>query len=269
MNIWLILWGLVAAGLIGFSIWTFLIVQRQKYAWKVYAERRKFSYDSGALVETPVISGVVDGYTVSCFASEHSRQDARLSRKLTAIEVKLNSIMPFDGGVANGGMVEILKILELKHNFVPDFADWNKEYIAQGTNKAMMKAYMNDKRLKALCDLFQEKHSWVIFVFKEDACLLRIDTPDPLVHPKTMDALIKKMVDCAQSLELEKGEVSILEKAEFEVEASKIELEVDDKVLDEASSLTLEEDAQDEEDKASSEKPEKDDGKKSSKKKKS
>lgn len=242
MNVWLILWFVLAAALIIFSVWTFLIVMRQNRGWRVYAEKRKLRYDARALMETPNVQGVIGEHSISCFASEHSGEDARTIRKLTAIEVKLNSIMPVTGGVASGGMVPVMNSLGLKQEYLPDHKDWDKSYVAAADNRGVLQAYMTDERVKALCGLMQIKNSWVIFVFKDEAMLLRIDVADPLCQAKELDGMVKKMLAAAEVLELEKGESKRLEKAEVEVAAQNFELEVDDEVLDAPSGLALEDD---------------------------
>ena len=219
-----------------------MILMRQKRGWRAYAEKRKLRYESKAFMLSPSVEGLLGEYSISCFSSEHSAQDARTMRKLTAIEVKLNSIMPVTGCIASGGMVPIMGVLNLKQEYVPEHKDWETSYVAAADNRGVMQADMTDARIEALCSLMQIKNSRIIFVFKDDAMLLRIDVANPLASAKELDEMVKKMLAVAEILELEKGEERRLEKAEIAGEAASIELEVDDDALDAANALSLEED---------------------------
>lgn len=243
MNIWLVLWGVLATSLIGFSLWTFTILLRQKQGWRVYAEKRKLRYKTNAFMDSPSVEGAIGEHSVSCFTSEHMAKDARMSRKLTAIEVNLNSIMPVSGAIASGEMVEIMRIMELKHEYVPKHEAWSKEYAACSNNKGVLAAYLTDERIEALCDLMKIKNSWVILVFREKAMLLRIDLPNPLASAKELDAMMKKMLAAAELFELKKGEEKVLEAEGLKVSAEGVELEVDDDDLEAAGSLQLEDDS--------------------------
>ena len=46
MNIWFVLWLLLSAALLYFTGWTFLILQKQKRAWRVFATKYKLRYDA-------------------------------------------------------------------------------------------------------------------------------------------------------------------------------------------------------------------------------
>ena len=223
-------------------VWTFSILMRQKRSWALYAEKRKLRYKSNALMDAPELSGVMGEHTVSLFASEHVSEDARGVRKLTAIEVNLNSTMPVGGGVASNGMIPILKTMRFKVEHMPKHKQWKKAYVASCDNRNAMRAYLTDERVKALCGLMAIPNSWVILIFKGDAMLLRIDTADPLHDPKRLDQMIKKVVGVVEVLELKKGERERLKSESLKAETKDIELDVDEDVLDSPSALTLEDD---------------------------
>ncbi len=206
MNIWLLLWVLLTVALIGFSIWTFSILMQQKRAWKIYSDKRKLRYASGCVMGSPDMDGAIDDHKISFFVGEHVAADARNSRKLTAIEVRLNSIMPIAGAVASGGMVPIMQGMNWKFEYVPEHESWKKDYVVNTENKDVMAAYLSDARVAALTKLMAIKNAWVILIFKDDAMLLRLDTPDPLVSAKEIDSYAKQMLAAAAVLELADGE---------------------------------------------------------------
>ncbi|MCB1562523.1 MAG: hypothetical protein KDJ75_03025 [Alphaproteobacteria bacterium] len=243
MSIWLIVWLLLSVALIGFMIWTLRILLRQKHAWKSFAQRYKLRYTSRKFMDTPELSGVIGDFTVSIFPSEHDTPDSRSTRKLSAIEVMLTSKMPVSGVVASGGMIGIAKDLSLREEHHPAYKDWNKEWIAAADNRFVLAEYLTDERLKALTGLMNLKNAWMIFVFRSDMTLLRLDMPDPLETPAKLDEMVKKMLETARILELQTGESTRLKSAEARSSKKEIVLDIDDKATGDALSLLeLEED---------------------------
>ena len=195
MNVWMIFWLILAVGVFGFFIWTFVILMQQKKSWRLYAEKRKLRYKGGTLMASPNVSGTVDDHTVNLFTSEHLSEDGRGTRKLTAIEVSLHSKMPVFGGIASAGMVALIKELNLKQEYRPEHPDWDKTYIAAANNRFVLEAYLNEERIKALSGLMKVPKVWVIFIFREEAMLLRVDTADPLETPQKIDSLVNEAND--------------------------------------------------------------------------
>jgi len=239
MSIWLVVWLLLVVIFAGFVIWTSLILMRQKSAWRDYATKRKLRYNPGGLMQSPDVQGVVGDHRVTIFTSEHSHESVRSSRKMTAIEVNLNSEMPIAGGAASGEMIEILKGMALKQEFVPKHEDWTKAYVCMADSRQVMERYLNDDRLEALTKLMRRKHTMVILAFREDKMLLRIDTADPFDSAAAVDKVVKAMLSVAVVLELGSGESKVLKSDAVRLEAEAISLEVDEEVMG-ASALQLE-----------------------------
>ncbi|MFK7839698.1 MAG: hypothetical protein AB8B83_05150 [Bdellovibrionales bacterium] len=242
MNFWLIIWLIFAVSLVLFFVWTFSILIAQKKAWADYAKKRKLRYRSQALMSGPELNGVMGDHTVGVFTSEHVSADARGSRKLTAIEVNLNTSMPIDGGIASGGMIPILKSLRFKNELFPKHKAWKKSYVASASHKGVLASYLTDERIEALCKLMEIPNSWVILVFKDDVILLRVDLADPLHNAKKLDHRIKTVLKAAKVCELSSGEQKRLKSDALKVEAQGIELDVDDSDLDAPVGLLLEDD---------------------------
>ena len=232
MSIWLIFWLLLVAVFAGFVIWTTLILLRQKSAWKEYAVKRKLRYNRGGLMQSPDVQGVVGDHRITIFTSEHSNEDMRGSRKMTAIELNLNSEMPVTGGVASGEMIEILKGMELKQEFVPKHESWTKAYVCMADSRVVMERYLTAARVSALTELMQRKHTMVIFAFRDDKMLLRIDTADPLDSAAAVDKIVKSMLNVAQGLELQVGESKGLKSDAVRAEAETVSLEVEEDEID-------------------------------------
>jgi len=202
---WFWLWLILSAFLLSFFVWTFFVALRRRKAWRVYAQKRKLRFAAGKLMDGPRLDGVLEGYTVGLFSADHIRGDERRSRKLTGIEVTLNSVPPFDGAFASAGMVDLVRELGFGGEIKPSGAGWQSSYIAITDHKDAMQSYLTDERLKALTDLMSIPNAWVILAARNGTFLLRVDTPKPLDHPKEIDALLKQMISACKLFEVSEG----------------------------------------------------------------
>ena len=82
---------------------------------------------------------------------------------------------------------------------------------------------------------------WVIFLFKDGASLLRVDTSNPLTSAEQLEKLVKILLTAAQTLELKAGEGTILKAEEARTVIHESAVVIDGKALDGAIGLELEE----------------------------
>lgn len=218
------------------------ILFRQKTAWRKFAAQKKLRYRPGTLFGSPEMSGSADKRTVSFFVSEHMAADARSSRKLTAIEVKLSSQVPFEIGIASGGMVPMLKHFPFREELRPDYQKWDKNYMAAASSRMALEAYLTPERLEALTSMMRIRNGWTIFICRGDTTLLRFDTPDALDTVEKLNKIFTKMYSVAEALELRKGEESVLKSEAAKRSVKEMNIAVDDRDFHEAKEFQLEED---------------------------
>ena len=242
MSIYIIVWFLISAFLLGFWVWSGYMSYKQKKAWRFFADKKKMRYHSAAFFQSPTISGVVDEYSVSVFPGEHEAADTRFSRNLTAIEVNLHSKLPTRAAIGSGGMVNVIDALGLMQEFKPPVKGWDDSYIIRCEYLGIAQNYLNDDRLNILINLMRLEKAWVIVLFNGSEGLLRLDTPRPIDTPKEMDVLVKQMITVAKALELNKGEErDLLREESLSAKTSKV-LDIDDDLLDDHLGIELEED---------------------------
>jgi len=241
VSVWFFLWLFLSGALLYFLGWTMFILLRQKQAWKIFAAQKKMRFKSTTFLGSPEISGTIDNRPVSFFVGEHLTADARSSRKLSAIEIKLASKMPIEGGIASGGMVALVQSLNLKEEIRPDHPNWDKNYIAVASNRAALAAYLTNERIEALTSLMKIRNGWVIVIFRGDVMLLRYDTPDPLDTLEKLNKILQKILDVAGILELKPGEEGLLKSEAAKKPAKQVNLSIDDRDLKEAGTFALEE----------------------------
>lgn len=244
MTIWMILWVLLSAALLGFMVWSGYIIYRQKKAWKAYAARYKLRYTPGGFYESPSMSGMMGDYGVSVFTGQHARADSRSIRKMSAIEIKLSTILPSEGAVTSGGFVDTLRELEFSRELRMEHPSWKKSYMVVCDAPHVMRSYLTPDRLEGLIDLMRVPSGWVILIFKSETGLLRFDTPKPLDTPESVDKIIKKMLKLAKILELSATEERTLKEEQARKPDKDAALDVNEEVL-EHHGLELEEDQDD------------------------
>lgn len=237
----LFVWFLIAF-LLGFWLWSIYVVLRQKRAWRVYADKRKLRYHEKGLLETPSVSGIVDDYGVSLFASQHGELDGRSQKFLTAIEVTLHTSLPTSCVVASGGMVTVAETTGIPYEFKPVQRGWDDSYAVRAQNLGMVRTYLDEGRLGKLISLMRVDKVWVIFLFLNSKGILRVDTPLPMESPKQIDLLIKQMINVAKALELKSGEDKALLRKQSKSDGAREALDIDEDLLDDNLGLELEED---------------------------
>lgn len=218
------------------------MVLRQRRAWKFYADRRKLRFHSNGLLSTPTLNGAIEEYTVSLFASEHSELDENSQRRLTAIELSMNTCLPVHTAIASGGMVEVIERIALPKEYKPAVKGWDDSYIIRTRDVAVTQGYLTEDRLKKIINLMRVDRAWVVVMFVADQGLIRLDTPLPLDSPKKIDMIIKQMINVARTLELKDGEAKELMRRRLDEEKSRKYLDIDDDLLNDHLGLELEED---------------------------
>jgi len=242
ISIWVILWLFLSGALLYFLGWTLFILFRQKQAWKSFSVRKKLRYRAHSMMASPEISGALNGYSINFLIAEHFTPDGRSSRKLTAIEVQLLSKMPFEGGIASGGMVSLIQSIRMREETKPNHPKWDKNYIAASSSGAAMEAYLTPERIDALTSLMKIRNGWVILIFRADAFLLRFDTPDPLESQQKLEKLTDKILEMAKILELKPGEDGRLKLETTKKPIKEKVLAVDDRDFKESDAFQLEDD---------------------------
>lgn len=240
MSVWFALWALVSIAILSFSGWTFYILFRQKAAWKAFAARNGLAYKAGAMMTSPEMNGSIEGYKFSFFTGEHMAQDLRSTRKMTAVEITLRSVLPLEGAVASGGMVPLVKALGFGAEILPRHESWNPACIAAGSNRFSLQAYLTDERVSALSKLMQARNVWVILIFRNDVTLLRVDTPGALETAEKLEKIKKALLAAAQIFEMKSGEASFLKTAETDGLVRESSLKLEDEDFSAASGLRLE-----------------------------
>lgn len=240
MSIFFYVWLFISLFLLGFWVWTLYVVLQQKRAWKVFAEKRHMRYHDTGMFSTPMVSGAIDTYGVSLFASEHSELDARSLKRLTAIEVALQSNFPFSCAMASGGMVSVVDAFDIRHEYKPQYKGWDNSYILRVSDLNIAKHYFSDERMEKILKLMSIDKAWIILAIVGDRGILRLDTPYPIDTPQELDKLINQMIGIARALEMKKGEDKDLIRKKSKTDSENAILDIDDDILEDHIGIELE-----------------------------
>lgn len=161
---------------------------------------------------SPYITGVYKGFAIGVFTSEHNTDsNTGTTRKLTAVEVELDSVMSLSMAVGNGGMVSVIQAMNLAEEFRPENKGWNPDNIVRAEDRRVAEKFLTDERIASILSLMAIKNHWVIFASKGNDTVLRVDLPDPLESEGKLSKLIDSMIEVAKVFELGKGEFKRLE----------------------------------------------------------
>lgn len=240
MSIWFVLWAVISVALLYFSGWTYLILYRQKAAWKAFAAKNKLRYIPGKMMDAPQVKGVYGGYDVHVFSSEHQSPDVRGFRKLTAVEITLKSVSPVKMIAVSNGMMSLAEAAGFPQTVSVEHDTWADDNLIQSDNADIAAAYFTPERLSGLQKVISIKNAMAVFILRPEIGLFRIDLSDPLDSQDKEERLLKNLVKLAKMLEIDNVEEGKL-KAVSARKAKKVPtLDVDEDAGD--SGLSLEDD---------------------------
>ena len=202
---WILIWLILSGFILGVFGWSFIILQEQKRAWKTFAQKYSLNYVGGKTLESPLITGKMDGVSFSMFTASETSADARGRRFVTVIEMDLGPGMPTTAAIATSDLENFLASVDMKEKYIPEGTDWNSSYIVKARSADELKAYLTPERAKLLHSIFSMKNSVGLFFFDEADCALRIETSDPMRHTEKMEKIMKWLTSAAKQLKVTAG----------------------------------------------------------------
>lgn len=209
---WIFLWLLLSAFIIGVFVWSMRTLWLQKRAWAAFAERHGLVYQRGRRFnDPPRVEGSFQGKKLFLATDTKQTQDVRGERYVTVIEIELPQGMPAAGVMATAGMAPYLEggLMSFTESYVPEIKGWKSGYILRCRDEAAMRAYMNPARLKVMTALFSLKGAQVLYLFDEQSAALRIETSDPLRSAAHVEKMVKQFIAAADKLAAASSEAPI------------------------------------------------------------
>ncbi len=197
---WIFIWALFSAFILGVFFWSTAILFQQKRAWEAFAKKNNMTYVPGKMFGSPVVTGHRGGYGLSFFTDNQKTSDVRGQRFVTVIEAQLKMPMPAPAALATKEYGVFIASLNLPDAYEPDLPEWNKSNVIRTRNLPGLKPYLTPERLKILQSLFSMRNAIVLYFFDEHEAVLRIETTDPLRDAVHMEKIAKRIIDAMDKL---------------------------------------------------------------------
>jgi hypothetical protein len=191
---WLLLWIVLSAILIGATLWSLKILMRQKSAWEAYAKDKSFTFTRGTFMGPAEMSGVIGDYKLSFFTAERSSADVRAKRFVTVIEINLVDGLIDGGTVGTKEMLAFMQSLDRLRPYPIEGEGWGKEYFAFMKYHGSAKAYLTPERIDVFNQLLKTRNADVILVFNDKELVLRLETSDPMQEAEKIDKIVKRLL---------------------------------------------------------------------------
>lgn len=207
MGIWIFIWAVLSAFVLGVFAWSLRILFQQKAAWRAYAEKMKLTYANGPrFLSSPNLSGAIGAYGFGLYTEEQKSDDARNQRFSTILEIALRRGLPAIGAMGTIRVVPLIHTLHLPQSMVPEDKEWDPSWMVRGRNAAMIRAYLTPARMEIIKKIFRMKILSALLVFDEQDMVLRIETADPLNNKDRLEKIVKGLIQQAEGLIVQEAE---------------------------------------------------------------
>lgn len=213
---WILLWIVLSAILLGSTAWSLSILLKQKAAWEAFAKSKNFTFKRGTFMGPAEMSGVIGDYKLAFFTAERQTADARSRRYVTVLEVELAE------GVVNGAvmgtqeMLPFMQSLDLIKPYAVEGHGWEKGMYAFVRNEGAVKTYLTDERLEGYSTILKTRNADVLVVFHDTQFIVRLETSDPMQDADKIDKITKRMMGLMDKLRVtpeERAQLKTLETA--------------------------------------------------------
>lgn len=198
---WIAVWAVLSAFVLGVFAWSIKVLGQQKRSWKAYAQKHNLTYQPGKFMQSPVMTGILQGRQVGFYTDAQSTNDMRGQRLVTVIEIELGKGMPVGAAIATKEYVGFLTGMKLDKTYKPAASEWDDSYIIKTDNPAALEKYLTPERVKVLHSLFSMRNITALFFFDNLDAVLRIETTDPLRNPDKMEKIIERLMKAMDILD--------------------------------------------------------------------
>ncbi len=197
---WIFLWILASAFILGVFGWSSVILWQQKQAWAAFARKHKMEYKTLRFLDSATVRGTIGGFRMSLFSDARQTNDMRRERYFSVIEFELGSGLPTGAAIGTGGMKEFIDNLSFPEMVTPEHEKWTGDYIARTRSKTLLKEYLTPLRLDALLSMFGMKNASVLYFFDEIDAILHIETVDPLRDAEKLNRIVNRILAAVKVL---------------------------------------------------------------------
>ncbi len=203
---WIFLWFVASAFILGVFGWSLVILQQQKRAWSAFAQKHNLSYIPGKVVDAPAMKGAIYGYQIAFFPDFQASQDARNQRLITTLEFDLGEPVLVRGIVSTADYAGFVAEQEMNNSFDIDLPGWDKTRIVRTNQVEAFKKYLTADRLEFLNSVMAMKNSTALIYCDDDRAVLHIETTDPIRNAERFEKIVQKITSSFARLKLNDAE---------------------------------------------------------------
>lgn len=199
MNIWFVIWVFIATFILGTSVWSYMILARQKKSWETLAKKSNLSYSSAAILKSPHLTGVYNGVRVDVFSDKPISGKFRDGGTRTIFQFMLKAPMPCEGAVASLPFKNFIDALSLPEGFNGEGQDTlSKEIYNRVKSIEIIKPYFTRERIAALNAILSIKGMPALLLFSSTETILRIESSDPFDDAAKLEKFLNKSTETAK-----------------------------------------------------------------------
>jgi hypothetical protein len=191
----------LSAVLLGATVWSLIILFRQKKAWEAYAKRKGLTFTKGKFSSSCEMEGSIDGFHVSFFSATQQKEDSRKNRQLTVMQLTLPK--PFVNAIG-AGTAEMLPFLNSLSEVTPhpiESDKWDKKTNHLfSKNKKSVETFLTPERITILNNILKMKNSDNLILMEEEQGVFRFETSNPMTDVGTIDRLVSKLIASIRKL---------------------------------------------------------------------
>ena len=195
---------IIVVCVLGFFVWSAVVVQDQKRAWRKFAVKRGLTYKANSFMEAARVQGRIDGIVFSLFSDTQRTPDVRGERHVSVLEFELGAGMPTGAAIGTPEMRPFINGLSFTEDYLPIHTVWKGEYVARCRDGVMLGSYLTDARIEALARVFGMNKVSALYFFDEQDAILHLETVDPLRDPVKLDRIIERLLGDAKKLLVDK-----------------------------------------------------------------
>lgn len=190
---WFLIWFVLSAILLGASLWSLLILFRQKKAWEIFATKHKLIFNRGTFMGPAEISGMIDDYKIAFYTAERQSPDARKKRYVSVIELTAPTGL-FDGGVAGTQeMLTFMQSLPQVHFFKVEAEGWDETHRVFVREDLSAASYFTPEKLDVFSSILKTRNADVFIVFTDENYLVRLETTDPMQDADKIEKVVLRI----------------------------------------------------------------------------
>lgn len=199
---WILLWLVLSAILIGATLWSLQILMRQKAAWDKYAKMKGFTFNRGTFMGPGEMNGVIGDYRLSFFTAERAGADVRTRRYVTVLEINLIDGLIDSGALGTKEMLPFLQTLDKLHPLIIEGAPFEEGTHVFAKSDTVMKAYLTQERIETLASILKTKNADTLVLFNEKEVVVRLETSDPMQDADKIDKIVNRLIALTEKLRI-------------------------------------------------------------------